>query len=337
MLLAVACAPALAATSLYVYDALGRLIAEIDPSGGTTRYTYDPAGNLLSVTRDSSTGFRIDGFTPSSGKVGDAVTIFGGGFVTTPSQNTVRFNGTTAAVNVATANSLVVSVPAGATSGPISVSNVNDTATSAQPFIVIAPPVIAGTSPAHVSRGQTSVVEIHGTHLDSATSVSFSQPGLSARIVARAPTSLTIELTVAGSVPFGSYEFSVTNYAGTTLSGAVTVNVTTALLGDVTTVSRALSVHVPAVVPGAPAGNSLSVTRALSVHIPALVPGAPAGNAMSVSGSLSVHLPAVVSGAPAGNGLSVSGSLSVHVPALVPGAPPGNAMSVTQPLSVSMP
>ncbi|MGH7673051.1 MAG: hypothetical protein ACREMC_09125, partial [Gemmatimonadales bacterium] len=229
-------------------------------------------------------------------------------------QNTVTFNGTPATITLATAHSLLASVPSGATSGPITVSNVNGAATTAQAFTVIAPPVIAAAAPSHVARGQTSRIDITGTHLDSATAVAFSQPGFSAQIVAREPARLTIDLTVAGTVPFGAYAFSVTNYAGTTQSGAVTITVTTALLGDVLTITRPLSVHLPALIPGAPAGNAMSVTQPLSVHLPALIPGAPAGNAMSAGQPLSVHLPAVI-----------------------PGAPAGNAMSVTQPLSVSMP
>lgn len=35
----------------YVYDALGRLIAVIDPAGEVTRYEYDAVGNVQSVSR----------------------------------------------------------------------------------------------------------------------------------------------------------------------------------------------------------------------------------------------------------------------------------------------
>lgn len=330
-------AVSLAATIFYVYDELGRLVAEIDSAGDTTRYTYDPAGNLLSVTRDSSAEFRVDDFSPSSGRIGDSVTIFGAGFVANPAQNAVSFNGTPATITLATAHSLVASVPSGATSGPITVSNANGSATTAQAFTVVAPAVITGITPSQVTRGDTSRIDILGTHLDSATAVTFSQAGFSARIVSREPGRLTIDLTVAGSVPFGSYSFSLTNYAGTSQSGAVTVSVTTALLGPAMSVTRPISVHLRAVVPGAPAGNAMSVSRPLSVHVPALIPGAPLGNAMSVTRPLSVHLPAPIPGAPAGNALSVTQPLSVHLPAVISGAPPGNAMSVTQPLSVSMP
>jgi YD repeat-containing protein len=331
-------APALAATVLYLYDDLGRLIAEIDPAGDATRYTYDAAGNLLSVTRDSSTGFRVDGFSPSSGRVGDAVTLFGAGFIADPAQNTVSFNGTPATITLATPHSLVAAVPSGATTGPITVSNANGSATTAQAFTVIAAPAIVSVSPFGVSRGDTTQVEINGLYLDSATSVTFSQPGFNAQIVARTPAKLTIHLSVAGTVPFGSYVFSVANFAGTSESGSVTVTVTTALVGSAMSVARGISVHLPAVTPGAPAGNAMSVPlNAVSVHLPAPIPGAPAGNALSVAQPMSVHLAAPISGAPAGSALSAAAPLSVNLPAIPPGAPDGNALGVAQPTSVLRP
>jgi YD repeat-containing protein len=316
LLIAACCiGTAQAATIHYVYDELGRLIAEIDASGETTRYTYDPAGNLLSVTRDSSTGFRVEGFTPASGKAGDAVTIFGAGFISTPAQNNVSFNGTPATVTLATAHSLVAAVPSGATSGPITVSNANGSATTTQAFTIVAPPVIAATVPPNASRGQTTRIAIEGAQLGSTTGVAFAQPGFSVQILSREPARLTIDLTVAGSVPFGSYPFSVTNSAGTTQSGAVAVTISPAVLGAAFTATRQLSVHLPALIPGAPVGNSMVATRrSLSVHLPALIPGAPPGNAMGVTGSLSVHLPSAAPGAPPGNAMSVNPGLSVSMP-----------------------
>jgi YD repeat-containing protein len=147
----------LAATVFYVYDELGRLVAEIDSAGDTTRYTYDPAGNLLSVTRDSSAEFRVDDFSPSSGRVGDSVTIFGAGFIANPAQNALSFNGTPATITLATAHSLVASVPSGAASGPITISNANGSAATVRAFTVIAPAAITTVSPSHLSRGRPRV------------------------------------------------------------------------------------------------------------------------------------------------------------------------------------
>lgn len=80
----------------------------------------------------------ISSIDPTSGLVGTEVTISGANFSETPSQNTVTFNGTTTAVKSATTSTLVVDVPAGATTGIISVTVQGQTA-SGPTFIVEEP------------------------------------------------------------------------------------------------------------------------------------------------------------------------------------------------------
>lgn len=333
--LVVACCPALAATVSYVYDALGRLIAQVD-SQGATLYSYDPAGNLTSVSRTSANQLSIVSFTPARAKIGDAVTILGTGFFPDPAQNSVSFNGSTALVSAATTSALVVTVPAGATDGPITVTNARGSATSTQAFVVLRPATVDTVSPSLVSRGKTTRIQISGSHLASARSIGFSDPGLTAVIVTAADTLLTADLKVAGTVAFGTYPFSITNDAGVTASGSVTITVTPALLGDVLTAARPASVHLPAVIPGAPAGNSASVAAPASVHLQAVIPGAPAGNSLSATGPVSVHLRAVIVGAPSGNAMSATEPVSVALPAVIGGAPAGDAMSATAPVSVHL-
>jgi YD repeat-containing protein len=112
----------------YVYDALGRLTTVVDPSGNVATYNYDAVGNLLSITSSTSSpsALAILGFSPTQGGAGTTVTIQGQNFSATPSANTVKFNGTTATVTAATTNSLTTTVPAGATTGPISVTGYGD-------------------------------------------------------------------------------------------------------------------------------------------------------------------------------------------------------------------
>src|SRR6266481_6559441 len=136
-------------TVQYVYDALGRLTQVIDPSGNVATYNYDAVGNLLSITRSTSSpsALAIFGFSPAQGSVGQTVAIQGQNFSATPSANTVQFNGTTATVTAATTNSLTVTVPAGATTGVISVAVGTATANSSGPFTVQSVPVITSLSP----------------------------------------------------------------------------------------------------------------------------------------------------------------------------------------------
>src|ERR1700679_3790744 len=105
------------------YDDDGQLIKVIDPSGNITSYTYDAIGNMLSITTStlsSGSALAIFNFTPVQGAIGSTVTIQGQSFSTTASADTVQFNGVTAVVSAATATALTVTVPSGATTGPIS-------------------------------------------------------------------------------------------------------------------------------------------------------------------------------------------------------------------------
>ena len=45
----------------YEYDPIGRLVRFTDSNNEVTDYTYDAAGNILSVTRGSAAG-RVDAF-----------------------------------------------------------------------------------------------------------------------------------------------------------------------------------------------------------------------------------------------------------------------------------
>ena len=80
----------------------------------------------------------ISSFSPASGAVGSIVTITGIGFSEVLEHNIVFFGATQATVTSASATSLSVAVPVGATYQYFSVTNltVNLTAYSAQPFIV---------------------------------------------------------------------------------------------------------------------------------------------------------------------------------------------------------
>jgi YD repeat-containing protein len=126
----------------YAYDVLGRLVAVVDTSitSGTNAgaYKYDAVGNLTAITNNSATTVAIFSFLPNNGPTTTTVTIYGDGFSTTPSSNTVKFNGTAATVTASTLATITVTVPANATTGTITVSNTNGTATSSTNFTVTA-------------------------------------------------------------------------------------------------------------------------------------------------------------------------------------------------------
>ena len=76
----------------------------------------------------------LRGFAPASGTVGQPVTIFGGHFVGT---TRVAFHGTAAPFTVRSTNTIIATVPSGATSGPVTVTNAGGSTTSATSFTVL--------------------------------------------------------------------------------------------------------------------------------------------------------------------------------------------------------
>ena len=149
----------------YFYDALGRLAGVVDGNGESAVYVYDAVGNLLAIERHSNGTVGIVQFTPSSGPIATTVTISGTGFSTTPSQNTLTFNGVAATVTGATATQLVATVPSGATTGTIAVTTPSGSATSGGPFTVTSSsnaPTITSFTPTIGTAG--TPVTITGTN-----------------------------------------------------------------------------------------------------------------------------------------------------------------------------
>jgi len=198
----------------YIYDELGRLVAVVTPAE-TVTYTYDAVGNLLSISRGSSSQVSIIEFTPNGGPIGTTVTIYGTAFSTTPSQNAVTFNGVTANVTSATATQIVTTVPVGATTGTITVTTPGGSATSSTSFIVgdSGAPTITGFSPTIGPAGTD--VTITGTNFESNSynnRVEFNQ-SLSA---VTSGTSTMIATTVPSAAASG--RISVGTPAGTAVS-----------------------------------------------------------------------------------------------------------------------
>jgi RHS repeat-associated protein len=155
-----------ATTFRFVHDADGRLKAAIDPEGEAAFYSWDASGNLTSISRGSSSKLSILGLSPPKGAVGETVKIKGTGFSTTPASNTVKFNGTAATVEAATQWSLTVKVPAGATSGSVTVATSGEPVTSPENFTVATgKPSISALSPTIAASGEE--VTISGSNFES--------------------------------------------------------------------------------------------------------------------------------------------------------------------------
>ena len=295
----------------YVYDELGRLTGVTDPSGETAIYSYDAVGNLLSISRQSSSVVSVIEFTPNSGPVGTTVTIYGTGFSTVLSENSVSFNSVSATVTSATATQLVTTVPSGATTGPIGVTTPAGSATSPAPFTVLTNATITAINPGQIARGTAIDMIISGTDLSNALSIKFSYKGISATILSGVTsTSIPIHLSVAADVPAGAYNFSMTTSKGTFYSGNVAVTVT----GQAPTFGRAgsLSVFMPYPTSAGSPGPSFAQGK-LSVFVPYPSSAAPSGPSFT-QGGLSVYLPFSETLAPSGDSASVAPPVSVSMP-----------------------
>ncbi|HEY9855865.1 MAG TPA: IPT/TIG domain-containing protein [Stenomitos sp.] len=96
--------------------------------------------NVLGSQGVSASSFRVSptlsGFSPAGGMAGQSVVLSGTGFSSTLASNSVTVNGASATLVQASATSLRITVPAGATTGQIAVTVVGQTITSAGNFTV---------------------------------------------------------------------------------------------------------------------------------------------------------------------------------------------------------
>ena len=106
------------------------------PAGNYTYTVTDFAGCTAScsATVAEPAEIIVASFTPTSGSVGSSVTISGSGFT---GATDVSFNGTSASFTVDNDGQITVTVPVGATSGPITVSVGSCSGVSAASFTIV--------------------------------------------------------------------------------------------------------------------------------------------------------------------------------------------------------
>lgn len=193
---------ALAQSTNYAYDANGRVVAVTQKDGTSVEYTYDALGHVSQISNPIPAGqLAIFSFMPTHGATGTQVTLTGQGFSATLANDTVSFNGVAATVLSASSTQLVVSVPAGATTGPISVTVGNQTAATTSSFVVddgSVPPTITAVSPTIAGPGTT--ITVTGTHLDPVPGeTSVEVGGYPEVLKSISDTQLQFSLTGAGS------------------------------------------------------------------------------------------------------------------------------------------
>jgi hypothetical protein len=128
------------------------------PAGATTGNVIVTVGGVASNGQTftvPSTAPSITSLSPVSGTVGTVVTIAGANLGSTKGTNTVTFNGTAATPTSWSATSIVVPVPAGATTGNV-VATVGGVPTNGQPFTVMPPGTVALVQHVEIDAGSVA-------------------------------------------------------------------------------------------------------------------------------------------------------------------------------------
>jgi hypothetical protein len=185
-----------------------------------------PAGTGYSGTDFTVTGGAaptISSFSPPNGSLGTVVTILGTGFTGTTK---VSFNGKPAQTfSVIDDKTLSVTVPIGATTGPIKVETPGGSVSSATNFTVN-PPNIASFSPPSGTIG--TVVTLTGTGFRGATKVSFNGTAASAFKVLS-------DTSIQATVPVGASTGPITvETSGGTGASTTNFTITAAVAPSIT-------------------------------------------------------------------------------------------------------
>jgi hypothetical protein len=127
------------AANAYTVNSLTTITAVVAQGGNGAVSVTTPTGTALAPGFIMVPPPAINSIVPSSGPVGSQVTINGTNFSSVPSENLVRFGSVRANVVSSTATQLVVTVPAGSTNEPVTVTVKNHMASSRLPFGITFP------------------------------------------------------------------------------------------------------------------------------------------------------------------------------------------------------
>nr|WP_214607025.1 FG-GAP-like repeat-containing protein [Hymenobacter arizonensis] len=171
----------LAASSFRLPNSLGVTLGDVDGDLDLDIITADGSRGRVVLGRNGLAppvvAPALSAFSPGAGPVGTGVRIAGSALSST---SVVLFNGTPASFVVNSNVQLTVAVPAGASTGPISVTTPGGTVTLPQPFVVtsgpVAPVLITSTVPARNAVAASATAALQATFNSPISS--FSASGL---------------------------------------------------------------------------------------------------------------------------------------------------------------
>lgn len=250
-------------TTATVLTASTTILTATVPSGATTgsisvTVGANTATSFTSFTVGSGGAPTLSTVAPSVANYGTTLTLTGTNYDPTPINNRVAFTAAMGAVATATSTNITVPVPSTAQTGPISVSTISGTATSAQELYV-APPGVVAADVQYTGRitvdGATVVASITtanktGLMVFNGTAGQRVSVGLSAVTVPQFTGSVYRPDGVVMTVPAplfgtggGSMDLGLLPLTGTytifldpvsTYTGNITVTVSTELTGTIT-------------------------------------------------------------------------------------------------------
>ena len=181
-----------------------KLTATVPAGAKTGKITVTTTGGTATSVANFSVLPSVSSFTPSSGIIGSNVTIAGSGLFGATS---VTLNGLATTYTVNSANSITMTVPAGATSGTIAVFTPSGNTTTGSNYTVL--PHISSFTPAAGQIGGSVVITGSGFDLASAVTLN----GVSAVFTLDTPTQITATVPSTTSGPI-----AVTTPAGVATS-----------------------------------------------------------------------------------------------------------------------
>ncbi|MDO8572991.1 MAG: RHS repeat-associated core domain-containing protein, partial [bacterium] len=212
----------------YLYGLAGELLAEKGPNKVYVEYIYADGMPVAQLRYDTDPMMpitappKISGFSPSTGKPNDLISVFGSGFVPGSGTTKVKIGSVDAPiVQVLDTNMLAVFLPTGVTTGPIQIVTKNGTTTSSTNFGVSSPGVsISGIWPSRLDIGKAGTVFIFGGGFASTSpKVYFSGTSgdIPAPLVQPMDSTLLLVFPPAG-IATGIYQIKVVTAQGTTTS-----------------------------------------------------------------------------------------------------------------------